>query len=109
MTLKEKWVWDPTKQEMVRVMAISKDESPITVYVEADIDESDGSIDATILEDTNPEVIGTVNYEVKCPQCKTTTKIVGELSENLFTMEHPIFKCPDCHVEIPLLIRKGVR
>ena len=93
---------------MVRVMAIVKGEEPITVYVKAEVDSTNG-IDATVLDETNPEVLGSVNYEIKCPQCKTTTKIVGELQENVFSMDKPLFACPDCHVEIPLLIRKGAR
>jgi hypothetical protein len=108
MTLKEKWIWDPRIKKMVRVMAIVKSEEPMTVYVKADVDSTNG-IDATVLDDTDSEVLGAVNYEIKCPQCKTTTKIVGELQDNVFTMKDPLFACPDCHVEIPLLIRKGVR
>ena len=102
--LRERWEWDTVLRKMVKVMAIQKEEDPITIYVEIDED-SDGSLDGMIVEELDENLMSKIDYEVKCPQCNTTTKIIGRVNVN--TMNHPTFKCPDCHIEIPLLIRKG--
>ena len=102
--LREKWEWDTVLRKMVRVMAIQDEEDPITVYVEVD-EKSNGAIDGMIVENLDDTSMSKIDYEVKCPQCKTTTKIIGHVDVD--TLKNPSFKCPDCHIEIPLLIRKG--
>lgn len=105
--LREKWEWDTVLRKMVKVMAIQNEEDPITIYVQVDENEQN-TLDGIIVDELNEELMSKINYEVKCPQCKTTTKIIGKVKVNdIETMNEPSFRCPDCHIEIPLLIRKG--
>ena len=105
--LREKWVWDTSLRRMVKVMAIEDGEDPMTIFVKVDNDASN-KIDGTIIDELDDQLLGTVNYEIKCPQCQTTTKIIGNVEiPKIQKLKTPSFKCPDCHVEIPLLIRKG--
>ena len=76
--LREKWVWDTMLRKMVKVMAIEGQEDPMTIFVQVD-NNVDNKIDGTIVEDLDDLILGEVHYEVKCPQCETTTKIVGNV------------------------------
>ena len=103
--IKVKWVWDSKKRKMIKVMKISKDNQPIVVYARVVISGDD--IEAEILGDVDEISLQEIRYEVTCPQCKTLTKIVGEIDKDVIRMSIPMFQCPDCHVEIPLVIRRG--
>ena len=103
--LREKWEWDTVLRKMVRVMAIQREEDPITIYVLIDEEQEDNTLDGVIVNELNEELMSMINYEVKCPQCKTITKIIGDVKAEKWS--EPSFRCPDCHIEIQLLIRKG--
>ena len=91
---------------MIRVMVKAEDEDPITLFVQVDDDELEGKVDGKIYDEVDEDLIGSVTYEIECPQCKTITKIIGEMNNKVFSMKEPQFKCPDCHIEIPLMIKK---
>ena len=103
--LKEKWIWDRSKKKMIKVMAISKCGEPITMYIKPK-DSMGGKIDGSVYEDIDEDVLAGITYEIDCPQCKSLTKIVGSMDRDVFEMKEPCFKCPDCHLEMPLVVKK---
>ena len=88
-------------------MAISKSGEPITMYIKPS-DSANGKIDGSVYdgEDVDEAVLAEITYEIDCPQCKSSTKIVGSMDNEVFKMKEPCFKCPDCHLEMPLVVKK---
>ena len=58
--LRERWEWDTGLRKIVKVMAIQKEEDPITIYVEIDED-SDGSLDGMIVEELDENLMSKID------------------------------------------------